>query len=85
MNYKEAHELLKKEKIYLFERNGKLKMKFDEEVAKNNKGYLKGIILMIKENPEVKQGFLKILRSDGHGKHKDLAHWKWPVLLQSTG
>jgi len=83
MNYNEACELLKNEGIYLINSDGKLRIRYEKSMA--NTGYLKGIILMIKENPEVKQGFLKILRSDGHGKHKDLAHWKWPVLLQSTG
>jgi hypothetical protein len=54
--------LLKNEGIYLYESNGKLKMKYTQEVAKNNKGYLKGIRLMIKENPEVKRNFIQAVR-----------------------
>ena len=63
-------ELLKNEKIYLYERNGKLRMKFDEEVAKNNKGYLKGIMMLIKENPDVKNNFLRVLRRSDENENR---------------
>ena len=74
MNYNEAYEELKNEKIYLYERNGKLRMKYDAEVAKNNKGYLKGIRLLIKENPDVKNNFLRVLRrsDENEANHKNV-------------
>ena len=64
MNYKEAHEILKNEGIYLINSDGKLKMQHKKNLY--GTGYLKGVKLLLKENPKVKQGFLNILRSDGN-------------------
>ena len=67
MNYNEAYELLKNEGIYLINSDGNLRIRYEKTMA--NTGYLKGVKLLLKENPKAKQGFLKILRSDWNEIH----------------
>lgn len=62
MNYNEAYEELKNNGIYLKQRDGELTIKYKRNLY--GSGYLKGVKLLLKENPKLKAEFLKVIRSE---------------------